>query len=116
MRADVAQNASVLLRVPKPLRPAAAATTCITASLRHLVRSDVNRLDHLADSAVFHQLAGLYSRAHLQTFAVQNGVDTLRLCDGLAHECEVFHRSYAWLIAEEVLAMLHRTDAQCSSL
>ena len=91
MRADVAQNTAVLLRMPEPLRPAAPAT-CITGFLHYLVRRDVDRLDHLADGARLHQVAGLHRRGYLQTFAVQNAVDAFGLGDGLADERKVLAR------------------------
>ena len=82
MRADVAQNAAVLLRYPEPLRPAGAAT-CYAAILENLVRRDVDGLNHFSDGALFNEFARINSGLYFKQLAVHDGVNPFGLGNGL---------------------------------
>ena len=85
MRADVAENSTVLVRVPEPIGPRICAARIASAALGNLVRCDINGLDHLADRALAHEFARVDCSFYFKQLAVHDRVDALGFGDGHAH-------------------------------
>ena len=115
MRADVAEDAAVLLGIPEPVGPAGAAAG-VAVLLGDLVGRDVDGLDHLADGALLDQFAGVDRGLHFEALAVHDGVDALGFGDGLADFGKLLERGDAGLVGEKVLAVLHHADAERRAL
>ena len=106
VRADVAQNPAVLIRIPEPGGPSPAATG-VSCMLDDLMRRDVDGLDHFSDCALPHEHARIDRSFHLQQLAIEDGVDALGFDDGPAHLRQLLERRYPRLVGEEIFAALH---------
>ncbi len=73
---DIAENATVLGRIPKPVG---------ASNVIHLVGSDIHRLHYFADGAGLDQVTSLHRGAHFQPLGVHNGEHLARLRRHLAH-------------------------------
>jgi hypothetical protein len=76
------------------------------------VRSEIDRLDHLADRALFDEVARMHGRAHFEALRIHDRELLLRFPHGLAHGHELLERRDAGLVDEHVLAGFHRADRE----
>ena len=106
MRGQVAENPAVALALEEPRG----------AILRiHPMRREADSLNHPADGARTHQLAGLRDRLALVTFD-EDGIDAFRLRLHAAKLRELFERRRAGLVDHEVLAVAHDRDTESRAL
>src|SRR5215469_7298511 len=113
VRANVAEDSAVLVRVPEPVGPARAAAGD-PAVLEDLVRRDVDGLDNFADRALMDEVSRIDGGSYLKPFAVHDGVDPLGLGYGFAHFGKLIARRDAGLVGEKVLALFHGAHAERS--
>src|ERR1039458_9087475 len=106
MRAKVAENSAILIRVPEPIGPSSASTRVATM-LGDLVRSDIDGLDDFTDRALANKITRVDGGLHFEQLAVHDRIDTLGFGDGLAHFGQLLERGQPRLIREDVLAPLH---------
>src|SRR5262245_48679933 len=103
VRRDVADDAAEILPVPEPRR----------ARLRiDAMRAEADSLDDFADSAGFDQLAGFDGGGILESLAVHNRIDALRLPLYVSGLGQLRERGGAWLVDHEVLAAPHHANAE----
>src|SRR5271168_5219150 len=98
MRADVAKDSAVKVRVPEPLGTSGA-TTCIAVPLNYLVWSDVDGLNYATDRAGLNQISCFDSGFYFEPLAVHDAVDAMSFRNGLAHFGELLQCGDAGLVA-----------------
>ena len=116
VRADIAEDAAVLIGVPEPIRAVPVPPPASPCALDDLVRRDVDGLNDFADGALLDEFAGIDSGLHLEPLAIHDGVDALGLGDGLAHLSKLLQGGDAGLVGEEIFAMLHGAHAERGAL
>src|SRR5262245_14383162 len=80
------------------------------------MRAEPDGLNHLADRARSHELSGFHRRVILESFAVDDRINPLRLRLHPPHLGELLERRDAWLVDEKVLAVLHDANAERRTL
>jgi len=115
VRTDVAENSAVLIGIPEPFGARRAAAG-IAAALNDLMWRDIDGLNHFTDRALLDQHAGVHGGLHFEALAVHDGVDAIGFGDRLADVGELLERGHARLVGKEILAELHRADAERSAL
>jgi hypothetical protein len=116
VRADVAEDAAVLVGVPEPLG-AAGSAACVAMPLNDLMGRNVDGLNDFADGALLDEHAGINSGFHFKALAVHDAVDALGLGDGFAHFGKLLEGGDAGLVGEKSLpCFMARTPRGARSL
>ena len=76
------------------------------------MRSQSNGLDYVSDSARLYQFTRLNGRPILESFAVHDGINPLRLFLHFFHFFQLFQGNNAGLINHKIFAMTHNLDSQ----